>query len=167
MHVRTTINVASFWARVDRRGPDECWPWLGYVNPEGYGRFLVGSRTDESVTIKQAQLVAYELMVGPIPKGKALDHLCHNADLSCPGGVGCLHRRCVNPRHLAPATWRENTLRGRTRPAANAAKTHCDRGHPFDKANTYSPPRGKRECRACRLLNQRRRTKERRAVLCT
>jgi hypothetical protein len=93
-----------------------------------------------------AQRVAYELEVGPIPKGKALDHLCHNADLSCLGGAGCLHRRCVNPRHLEPVTMRENTMRGR----GHGSETHCPSGHPYDDFNTYVYPRGGRGCRVCR-----------------
>lgn len=30
---------ARFWAKVDVRGPDECWPWLASTNGIGYGRF--------------------------------------------------------------------------------------------------------------------------------
>ncbi len=33
--------------------------------------------------------------------------------------------------------------------AANHEKTHCKRGHPFDKANTIIAPSGKRKCRLC------------------
>jgi hypothetical protein len=43
---------------------------------------------------------AYELLVGPIPAGLVLDHLCRN-------------RLCVNPNHLEPVTNSENPRRGR------------------------------------------------------
>lgn len=33
--------------------------------------------------------------------------------------------------------------------ADNAAKSHCDHGHPFDAENTYLRPTGGRSCRAC------------------
>lgn len=33
---------------------------------------------------------------------------------------------------------------------ANAAKTHCKRGHPLDPPNIYVTPNGGRQCRACR-----------------
>lgn len=36
------------------------------------------------------------------------------------------------------------------KPNANAKKTSCLRGHPFDKANTYINSRGGRQCKACR-----------------
>ncbi len=35
-------------------------------------------------------------------------------------------------------------------------RTHCQRGHPLDEANTYTTPKGKRKCREC----QRRRRAE-------
>ena len=27
-----------FWEKVDRRGPDECWPWTAYSDRYGYFR---------------------------------------------------------------------------------------------------------------------------------
>jgi hypothetical protein len=51
-----------------------------------------------------------------------LDHLCHNADLQCPGGRGCPHRRCVRPDHLEVVTRQVNVRRGRS-PAATGARS--------------------------------------------
>lgn len=98
-----------FWAKVERRGPDECWPWRGENNGKGYGRIRVGPGRHGPWL--RAHRVAYELLVGPIPTGKILDHTCHNADLSCAGGAACTHRRCCNPAHLDPVTSGENTAR--------------------------------------------------------
>jgi hypothetical protein len=81
--------------------------------------------------------VAYELLVGPIPEGLELDHLCRNT-------------RCVNPEHLEPVTGRENLMRAVSSWAAkNAAKTHCPQGHPYDEENTKVKRDGGRACRAC------------------
>jgi hypothetical protein len=86
--------------------------------------------------------VVYEALVKPIPVGLVLDHLCRV-------------RHCVNPAHLEPVTQRENVLRGETAPAANKAKTHCVRGHPFSGQNLILRKSGVRECRTC--ANARRR----------
>jgi len=40
--------------------------------------------------------------------------------------------------------------------SANRAKTHCPKKHPYDDANTYRYPSGRRQCRAC----QRERTQQ-------
>lgn len=124
---RTLANMdvtdAGCW--VPRRAPTQ----TGYVMVWDHGRFRLTHR------------VMYESMVGPIPDGLTLDHLCRN-------------RACCNPDHLEPTTMRENTLRGDAVSAINARKTHCIRGHAFDSVNTYEW-RGHRHCRACSALRAR------------
>jgi hypothetical protein len=92
---------------------------------------------------------AYERMVGPIPIGLVIDHLC---------GV----TSCVNPAHLEPVTQQENVLRSGSLSAQRARMTHCLRGHPFDERNTRITRRGERCCRACdRQLARERRARKR------
>lgn len=86
--------------------------------------------------------LAYAWLVGQIPAGLTLDHLCRNTV-------------CVNPLHLEPVTHRVNVLRGQSGVAANARKTGCPQGHPFDEINTYHY-RGQRHCRTCRAEANRR-----------
>jgi len=125
-------NATYFWARVDRNGPTPdyapslgpCWLWTGSLNRLGYGNGRYDGRT------MSAHRAAYTLLVGPIPKGMQLDHLCRV-------------RRCVNPAHLEPVTQSTNMLRARS------LITHCPQGHPYDEVNTYWH-RGRRNCRACR-----------------
>lgn len=112
-----------------RRGPTECWVWSGSLTREGYGRVMIAQRA------YTAHRKVYEYLVGPIPPGLELDHLCRN-------------RGCVNPAHLEPVTTKENLLRGIGACAKNAVKTHCKRGHKFDEANTYLTANG-RSCRQC------------------
>lgn len=152
-----------FWAKVTKT--DTCWLWGAASARGGYGSFRANGRTH------RAHRFAYELHYGPIPDGLHLDHQCHNTDPSCPGGEACLHRRCVNPAHLEPATPRENTLRGGAPAAINAAKTHCIHGHEFTPENTQrirpsrSQPNGARRCRICRRAAQNRFDARRRAAI--
>lgn len=98
-----TRPYGDFWARVDKTG--DCWVWTGFVNATGYG-FANGV-----LGRGQAHRVVYEALVGTVPAGLDLDHLCHNRDPNCVGGVTCLHRRCVNPAHLEPVDRSTNMLR--------------------------------------------------------
>ncbi len=125
---------------VDRRGDDECWPWTGHL-VKGYGMLdQVG-----------AHRRVYELLVGPIPDGLHLDHLCHTADPSCPAGEACLHRRCVNPAHLEPVTREENNRR------AGSRLLTCRRGHDLTDPANYKWESGRRRCRQCKAIWRRAR----------
>lgn len=116
-----------FWAKVDPTGP--CWLWTAGVDGTGYGQLKVGKRT------LKAHRFAYELLVGPVPDGLELDHLCRV-------------RHCVNPGHLEPVTHAENCRRGLVGQNM-AVKTHCPQGHAYDEQNTYVAASGSRQCRAC------------------
>lgn len=114
-----------------------CWVWMRNLTRDGYGRITWASQH------KSAHRVAYELLIGPIPDDKVIDHLCRT-------------RACVNPRHMEVVSTRENTMRGTSFAAVNAKKTHCGKGHEFTARNTYVW-RGCRICRACRAETDRRR----------
>jgi hypothetical protein len=96
-----------------------------------------------------AHRAVYELKVGAIPADVQIDHQCHN-ESDCPGGIACLHRRCVNwVNHLRPATAQVNLLASpNTFNAINTAKECCPRSHPYDEANT-AHRNGRRHCRTC------------------
>jgi hypothetical protein len=126
--------MSDFWAKVNKT--DGCWEWTRGKS-WGYGVHTSGGKRHK------AHRFAYELLVGPIPGGLTLDHLCRN-------------RGCVNPTHLEPVTNRENILRGSSPAATRARQTECKNGHPFDEANTYRDPRGYRECRICKVAYNRR-----------
>lgn len=111
--------------------PEGCWEWTRALNSKGYGSFGYAGK------VQSTHRLAYELLIGPIPDGLHLDHLCRN-------------RKCCNPDHLEPVTQQVNTLRGVGFAATNATKTHCGKGHEYTEANTYVDKRGSRSCKACR-----------------
>jgi len=134
---RPPVPLADrFWLKVEKT--ETCWLWRGAITKFGYGQ-----TSDRGRSIP-AHRAAYELEVAPIPEGLHLDHLCRV-------------RNCVRPDHLEPVTPRVNLLRGQTNAAANAAKTECPQGHPYDEENTrFDKRRGIRHCKEC----GRRRTRE-------
>jgi hypothetical protein len=71
-----------------------------------------------------------------------LDHLCRN-------------RLCVRPDHLEPVTWEENLKRGVGTWINKRNDTSCKREHPFDDANTYWRPDGRRGCKTCRAATSK------------
>src|ERR1043166_7135723 len=87
--------LERFWEKVDRSSDDECWPWIARIDTKGYGQFFFEGRQ------QRAHRVAYCLLVGQIPEGLDLDHLCRN-------------RACVNPSHLEAVDRQANLLRGET-----------------------------------------------------
>ena len=99
-----------------RPSDTECWVWTASGNHGGYGYVSFNGRQ------QVAHRVLYQILVGPIPEGLTLDHLCRN-------------RRCVNPAHLDPVSNRENILRGTSRSALRAKQTHCKYGHPLSGEN--------------------------------
>ncbi len=84
-----------------------CWEWVGSLNPGGYGNIKIGGKTIS------AHRWVYETLVGPIPEGLDLDHLCRV-------------RHCVNPDHLEPVTRAENLRRG---VQGFAMRRQCTNGH--------------------------------------
>jgi|ERR1035437_1467721 hypothetical protein len=135
-----------FWAKVNKT--DSCWLWTARCFENGYGQFANGA----GKTVR-AHRFAYELLVGPIPPELKIDHLCHNEDTKCPGGTSCVHRRCVNPSHLEPATQKANVQRGRL--PGLLRRTHCPKGHPYNEENTWRDKDGGKHCRTCHRLRMR------------
>jgi hypothetical protein len=61
--------------------------------------------------------------------------------------------------HLEPVTNRENALRG----IRVALKTHCAQGHPWISENIFVRPNGRKFCRVCSAIGNRKRYAQRKA----
>lgn len=124
-----------FWRMVNKGGPipnhrpelGACWLWTGTTIKGGYGRFTSGGHKI------LAHRFAYELLVGPVPGGFELDHLCRVPS-------------CANTTHVEPVSHQVNCQRG----SGSKRKVSCLRGHQFNAENTYLTPGGRRQCRTCK-----------------
>jgi hypothetical protein len=116
-----------FWVKLPERPESGCWFWSGYLDKDGYGIYGTGSKYGTT----RAHRIAYTFLVGPIPEGLTLDHLCRN-------------RSCCNPAHLEPVTTQVNTHR-----CMRTQRDCCVNGHPYTEENIRIDSRGHRVCREC------------------
>ena len=149
---KTQPTATRFWSKVDKDGPipahrpelGPCWMWTAYTDRKGYGQFRLNGKTIN------AHRWPYEQAHGQIPDGLQPDHLCRNPP-------------CVRDDHLEAVTSAVNTQRGLSG-ARQRARTHCPQGHPYDEANTYRSPRGRRACRICGRQRLAARYRQRKSV---
>lgn len=134
--------IERFWSKVDQSGPGGCWLWTDRVLNSGYALLTITENGQRRKPL--VHRLAYELLVGPIPVGMTIDHVCHNQSV-CPPGP-CLHRRCVNPAHLEPVDMETNQKRS---PNHRSNRTHCPKGHLWIEPNIKVFANGKRRCRPC------------------
>lgn len=155
---------SNFLAQVSKQ-TNGCWHWTGRIDPKtGYGSCAWGGRSATT-----AHRVAYEIIHGPQPRRgepghQQIDHECHNRSKSCAGGPTCLHRRCVNPAHLASKLPKANSgASAHTVASKNRAKTHCIRGHELAGDNLRVGSDGRRSCYTCHLTLGSEARRQRRA----
>lgn len=86
---RPRNSPEKVWDRIEVRGEDECWPWLGSTK-NGYGRFWFDWAD------QYAHRFVCELVKGPVPTELDVMHSCNN-------------KLCCNPKHLMPGTAAQNT----------------------------------------------------------
>ncbi len=115
-----------------------CWRWTGEKRTGGYGYIEVAGKA------MRVHRVAYEVLVGPIPKGLVVMHSCDQRD-------------CINPAHLSLGTIADNNRDMRRKGRASnppkqvshgptgARQTYCIHGHELPP---YEPGK-RRRCKTC------------------
>lgn len=112
-------------ARIEKT--ETCWLWTGGLDRAGYGR------VDYRGARRSVHRLIYETLVGPIPEGLCLDHLCRVP-------------KCCRPDHLEPVTYQVNTQRGRTSLDFGGK---CRRGHDTTKPGAIIAEGIQRRCAVC------------------
>lgn len=121
-----------------------CWIWLGATDANGYGCVYTGGGR-KNKRQDRVHRVVYSELVGPIPDGYWIDHLCRNTT-------------CCNPDHLEAVPPQVNIIRGdspRLAALRQLTKTQCKKGHPYSGANLRLNNRGERLCVTCRRKSDR------------
>ena len=113
------MNAVEILARTVREG--DCQIWQGAVQSSGYGSVAGGRK---GLTLLAHRVVFTEL-VGPIPEGMTVDHLC-------------MRKTCMNYFHMELVTRAENVRR------KHRTQTHCKWNHPLsgDNVRLYTRPSG-------------------------
>lgn len=77
-----------YWAKVDVRGPDECWPWTGGTS-KGYGKLWDG------IAMRRAHRIGWRIHHGKDPGAEEVRHTCDNPP-------------CQNPAHWVLGSRQDN-----------------------------------------------------------
>jgi hypothetical protein len=107
--------TGRFWAKIAVSAPDDCWPWTGCRDEDGYG--LLALKWDDGWRNRRTHRLSYELHRGEIPPGMYVLHSCDNP-------------ACCNPAHLRLGTQADNgadmKARGRCKRNGYHRRVHDD-----------------------------------------
>ena len=98
------------WLHVEKRGPDECWLWTGFVDATGYGQF-----GHESKSCKPHRVILAEKLGRSLTPEECCMHACDTP-------------LCCNPAHLFVGTRADNNAdmraKGRARGGSMRGESH-------------------------------------------
>jgi hypothetical protein len=126
----TALEATRFTSKY-KQTIDDCLIWQGPLDRDGYGTFYFRRMN------RRAHRVAWFSVHGDLPEDHVIHHICKN-------------RSCVNPAHLEALI---KAAHDSFNPVihANSQKTHCPRGHAYDRV--YG---GQRYCSICEAIKRRR-----------
>jgi len=108
---RELARIELFWTQFDRtkvKVSEElgfCWIWTGTVGSKGYGTFRMNGQ------MQYIHRIAFQLVKGPIPRGRKA---CHRCDV----------RLCGNPNHVYNGTSTSNLVDAYTRQRRPQGEAH-------------------------------------------
>jgi len=108
---RELARIELFWSLFDKNGPivrpelGPCWIWGGTVGKKGYGVFRMNGQ------MQYAHRISFQLVKGPIPRGRKA---CHHCDV----------RLCGNPDHVYNGTSTSNLVDAYTRQRRPQGEAH-------------------------------------------
>ena len=109
----TEADIKRFWSKVDKKGQDECWEWLGGLSHKRHATFTVND------TIFLSHRICYFIANSKDPAEKLVCHSCDNPP-------------CCNPAHLWLGTHQDNVndmmAKGRASLGAGVKPEHRERG---------------------------------------
>lgn len=120
---------------------EDCWLYARVVDKRGYGTISVWLKDEKRMTTCCAHRVMYENMVGAIPEGLELNHLCEV-------------KTCINPDHLEAITHKQNMWYSQP-----FGDNRCKRGHELTEDNVYTWYKNTslhRQCRKCSMMKSAR-----------
>lgn len=120
LNLKTLTPEQRFWARVQRGGETQCWPWEGSTGKKGHGEFFVSPEQGRV----PAHAYALEIASGQrCPEGLEACHRCDNPP-------------CCNPRHIYYGTRQQNVddMWARERTPRGSARTQAK----LDEASVLS-----------------------------
>lgn len=145
MHENLTLR---FFRKITKDSK-ECWVFTS--KSKHYVSFNFKNK------IMGAHRASYLLFIGKIPKGKLVLHLCDN-------------KKCVNPDHLTIGTAQDNTndMISKGRACWQIKRKKCIKNHSLvDGSNVYVAPSGRRLCRICRSVDDKKFKKNKKALSCS